>query len=64
MGIATPVSGKLVAVNEGLRKDPSVINSDPYGQGWLCKLELADESELSALLKASQYALLIGQPPE
>lgn len=64
VGIATPVSGKLVAVNESLREDPSPINSDPYEQGWLCRLELADKSELATLVQASEYALLIGRSPD
>ena len=50
-----PVSGKVVEVNEAISQSPEVINSDPYGAGWLFKIELADPGELDALMDAAAY---------
>ena len=50
-----PVSGKIVAVNEALSDNPEVLNSDPYGAGWLVKMTLDDPSELDALMDADAY---------
>lgn len=51
-----PVSGEITAVNEGLRADPSLANSDPLGTGWFFKIRLDDASQLDALLDAASYA--------
>jgi len=51
-----PVEGKVLAVNEALDDDPSLVNSDPYGQGWMIRLKVADPSELESLLTADGYA--------
>jgi glycine cleavage system H protein len=53
--IYSPVSGRVVEVNEALEDRPELVNSDPYGEGWLFKVELSDESELSTLMKAEEY---------
>ena len=53
--IITPVSGKVIAVNEGLDGDPAIINSDPYNDGWLFELELSDIEELEGLKSAEAY---------
>lgn len=50
-----PVSGKVIAVNEGLSNTPEKINSDPFGEAWLLKAELNDPSELAALMDAKEY---------
>lgn len=50
-----PVSGKLVEINEELNSAPEKINSDPYGEGWIIKIELSNASELDALLDATAY---------
>jgi glycine cleavage system H protein len=50
-----PVSGEIVEVNSELASDPSVVNSDPYGKGWMIKLRVSAESELKNLLSAAQY---------
>ncbi len=50
-----PVSGKVVAVNEALADNPEVLNSDPYGAGWLVKMTLDDPSELDDLMDAEAY---------
>lgn len=54
-----PVSGKVIEINSALDDDPMVINSDPYGAGWMVKIELADDSELEQLLDAGGYSQLI-----
>lgn len=53
--IYSPLSGKILAVNEDLEEAPSLVNSDPYGDGWLYKLDPIDPDELSELLDASDY---------
>lgn len=54
-----PVSGQIIEVND-VNGAPDVVNSDPYGGGWLVKIRLADTSELDGLLNADQYKALIG----
>jgi glycine cleavage system H protein len=56
--IYAPVSGTVRSVNESLRDAPEVLNADPYGEGWICTLEVADASQLEALLDAAAYAKL------
>jgi glycine cleavage system H protein len=51
-----PVSGEVIQVNEALRDAPELVNSDPFGEGWLMKVTLADSSELDALMDAGAYA--------
>jgi glycine cleavage system H protein len=50
-----PVSGEVTAVNEALFDQPELVNDDPYGDGWMLELQLADESELDDLLSAAAY---------
>jgi len=57
--VYAPVSGTVVAVNETLADTPETINRDQYGDGWLCEIELADASELEALLDADAYQALL-----
>ena len=60
-----PVTGKVLefnpAINENEGNDPTLINSDPYGDGWIIKIELTDLSQLEDLLDASAYKALIGK---
>jgi glycine cleavage system H protein len=51
-----PVSGEVVEINEALRDAPELLNSDPFGEGWIAKVDIADRSELDALLDADAYA--------
>ena len=51
-----PVSGEVTEVNEALREDPSLANSDPLGAGWLFKLKLSDASQLDALMDETRYS--------
>lgn len=54
-----PVGGKVLELNEALAGEPELINNDPYGAGWIVKIELSDVTELDALLSASDYNALI-----
>jgi glycine cleavage system H protein len=51
-----PVSGEVVGVNESLNDDPSRVNADPYGEGWMIKVRVSDPAQLDALLDAEGYA--------
>ena len=55
-----PVSGEIVAFNEVLEDEPELVNSDPYGRGWMIKVLISDFTELDSLLSADQYKELIG----
>lgn len=54
-----PVSGDVVEINELLEDHPELVNTDPYGKGWLIKITLKDSSEVNNLLTAEQYAALL-----
>ena len=51
-----PISGEVVAVNEDLLDAPEIVNSDPYGQGWMIRIKLDDPSELETLLDPAAYS--------
>ena len=53
--VYSPLSGTIVEVNEELLENPEAINTDPYGEGWLFKLEMSDRSELADLIDADTY---------
>lgn len=55
-----PVGGEVTEVNEKLEDTPDVVNSDPYGDGWMVKIRIEDPSEADDLLSASDYEDLIG----
>ncbi|MES2485619.1 MAG: glycine cleavage system protein GcvH [Bacteroidota bacterium] len=55
-----PISGEVVAFNEALETNPELVNSDPYGQGWMVKIKIANTEEESELLSSEQYKELIG----
>jgi glycine cleavage system H protein len=57
--IYAPVSGSVVAVNDALAETPQLLNDDPYGEGWICELELADADQVDELLDAAAYGSLI-----
>jgi len=54
-----PLSGKVVEINKGLDDDPMVVNRDPYGDGWMIKIELADATQIEQLLSAEGYKGII-----
>lgn len=57
--VYAPVSGTVVGVNEGLADTPEILNSDPYGAGWLCEIEFTDSTQIDGLLDAAAYQALI-----
>ena len=56
-----PVSGTVLEVNPKLQSNPEGVNKDPYGDGWMIKVDIKDTAELSALMSAADYKALIGQ---
>ena len=61
--VKSPVAGKVIAANDELEWDTGVVNSDPYGKGWLAKIEISDLSGLNELMRADSpgFAALIAQ---
>ncbi|MCW2481483.1 glycine cleavage system protein GcvH [Candidatus Symbiopectobacterium sp. NZEC135] len=57
--IYAPLSGEIVAVNDALEGQPELVNSAPYGDGWLFSIKASDESELNDLLDATAYQALL-----
>lgn len=57
----SPVAGEVVAVNERLDKEPALVNSSPYGDGWMVKLRLKDAGDKKALMDADAYSAHLGQ---
>ncbi len=53
--IFSAVGGEIIEINMALNEDPSLVNSDPYGAGWLCKLKVSDTTPLESLMDASAY---------
>ena len=56
-----PFSGKVIELNTTLQDSPELINTDPYGEGWMLKVEISDPSEIDALLDSAAYKELLGQ---
>jgi glycine cleavage system H protein len=57
----SPISGEVVAINDRLDKEPALVNSDPYGAGWMIRVKPTNQSEIGALLGADAYTKHIGQ---
>lgn len=55
-----PVAGEVLEVNETINDQPELVNSDPYGEGWMIKIQMKDPAELDTLLDANAYQALIG----
>ena len=55
-----PVTGKVLSFNKGLESEPEAINKDPYGKGWMIKVQMSDASELDSLLSAADYKKIVG----
>lgn len=51
----SPVTGEILELNEALEDDPELVNTDPYGEGWMVKLSCTDSSQLETLLSAEEY---------
>jgi glycine cleavage system H protein len=58
--VYSPVSGEVIEVNRTVVENPALLNTEPYGGGWLCKIRLSNTAELGALLTPQQYASQIG----
>ena len=59
-----PISGDIAAVNESLNDTPEKVNEDPYGEGWLIKIEISDPKELEELMSSKDYAAYIKEESE
>ena len=57
--VIAPLSGEILAVNSAAAENPEVINSDPYGGGWLVKVRLSDPAEVDSLLDAAAYKAML-----
>jgi glycine cleavage system H protein len=55
-----PVTGTILGMNAALEADPQLVNTDPYGAGWMVEIELADEGQLAGLLSADDYSAILG----
>jgi glycine cleavage system H protein len=55
-----PISGEIIELNEKLDGDPELVNSDPYGDGWMIKVKISDAAQLNDLLDAAAYEALVG----
>ena len=55
-----PINGEILSFNKKLEDDPELINTDPYGEGWVIKIAISDVTELDELLDASEYQELVG----
>lgn len=55
-----PLSGEIIEFNDDLERNPEVVNSDPYGKGWMIKVKISDDSQISELLDSEAYGKLIG----
>src|SRR5258706_3789406 len=55
-----PVAGKVLEVNSALNKNPELVNTDPYGEGWMVKIEVSKAEDVHALLDAAAYEQMIG----
>ena len=55
-----PISGEIIEFNGDLDKDPELVNSDPYGKGWMIKVKMTNASEVDGLLDAAGYSALVG----
>ena len=59
--VYAPITGTVTAVNEALASNPGLVNAEPYGEGWLLEIEVADVSDLDGLLDADAYSKLTGE---
>jgi len=55
-----PLSGEIIEFNEALESNPEIVNSDPYGEGWMIKIKISNSTEIDSLLSSESYKELIG----
>jgi len=58
--IYSPIAGEVVEANDAVESDPSLVNRDPYGEGWIFKVKVKDASQVDALMDAAAYRSMIG----
>lgn len=58
--IYSPIAGEVVEVNEAVEAEPALVNTDPYGAGWIFKIKVKDEAQLEKLMDAAAYGAMIG----
>ena len=56
-----PLSGEIIEFNELLESEPEKVNDDPYGEGWMIKLQISDSSEIENLMSAEDYKTMVGE---
>ena len=59
--IFAPIAGEVIAINEDLEDNPELINTDPYKEGWICRMSISNSDELATHLDAATYTALIGE---
>jgi glycine cleavage system H protein len=57
----SPIAGEVVAINDRLDKEPALVNSDPYGAGWMIRVKPSNQAEIEGLMNSGAYAKHIGQ---
>ncbi len=57
--VPSPVSGKVIEINAQLEEDPSLVNKDPYGDGWMIKVKISQPEKIDTLLNAQEYEKLV-----
>lgn len=62
--VYAPISGKVLEVNDDLPENPEMVNDDPYGDGWMIKIELTDAEELDDLMSAEEYKDYVAEEQE
>ena len=62
--VYAPVSGKVLEVNDDLPENPEMLNEDPYGDGWMIKVEMSDREEIDDLLTAAEYEQYVAEEKE
>jgi glycine cleavage system H protein len=55
-----PISGEITEFNTNLETDPEIVNSDPYGEGWMVKIKISDSSQLNELMSSESYTEMLG----
>ncbi len=56
----SPLTGKVAEINQALEDEPELVNHDPYGEGWLCKIEMSSSVQTKNLLSADEYTDIVG----
>ena len=62
--VFSPLTGKIISINEDLKEDPSLVNTDPYEEGWLYEMQMSDPSELEDLMTSEDYKAYITELEE